>query len=212
MTLFPTFRSLFASAMCAALAACAGSADPLPSTEVRTSPPRDYERTIDNFLAFSGRAPQKNAKVSIGQPEPGNCAVDVYARSARGWVVPVVYETFSGELNGKDVIQITAKPYYIWFLGNTIAGVTPRLDLCPGPGIGFGDTGGRPVQPAFGAPTVRGSPAERIDSSTPSAVARAQSRAKAAPAKNASVQQARKKKKGKTSGQGGAAGKKVLRP
>jgi len=72
----------------------------------------------------------------VGQPEPGDCALDGYARSIRGWVVPVGYETRTGEV-GKEPIKVTVKPYYFWFLGDTIAGVTPRLELCPGLGATF---------------------------------------------------------------------------
>jgi hypothetical protein len=51
--------------------------------------------------------------------------------------VPVAYVTRTGEATGKETIRINAKQYYFWFLGNTIAGITPRIELCPGLGSGF---------------------------------------------------------------------------
>jgi hypothetical protein len=63
--------------------------------------------------------------------------LDAYTTSSRGWVVPVAYSTRSGEATGKDTIRINTKQYYFWFLGNTIAGITPRIELCPGIGASF---------------------------------------------------------------------------
>ena len=99
---------------------------------VRTRAPQAYEKTITNYLAFRIRGTQKNAQLTFGQPEPGSCSLDGYVNSIRGWVVPVVHETRTGELTGKETIKITTKQYYFWFLGDTIAGITPRMELCPG--------------------------------------------------------------------------------
>ena len=133
--------SLFA---CALLAACATSQEPAAPAVVRTRAPQDYEKTINNYLAFRLR-PQKNTRVSVAPPEPGDCPIDGTPSSIRGWVVPVTQETFSGELTGKDTIRITAKPYWFWFSGDTIAGITPRADLCPGIVSAFDDPAkGRP--------------------------------------------------------------------
>jgi hypothetical protein len=96
----------------------------------------NYEKTVTDYLAFKIRNPQKNAEVTFGQPEPGACALDEYTTSSRGWVVPVAYSTRTGEA-GKDTIRINTKQYYFWFLGSTIAGITPRIELCPGLGAGF---------------------------------------------------------------------------
>jgi hypothetical protein len=123
--------------MCAALIACAGTAEPPAPTVVRTRPPQAYEKTINNYFAFKIRGSQKNAQISVGQPEPASCALDGTANSMRGWVVVAAYETRSGELTGKETIKITAKPYYFWFLGDTIAGVTSRLERCPGQETAF---------------------------------------------------------------------------
>jgi hypothetical protein len=115
----------------ALLAACATSSEPAAPTVVRTPAPVAYEKTIDNYLAFRLR-PQKNTRVRVASPEPGDCPLDGTPSSIRGWVVPVTQETYSGEPTGKDTIRITAKPYWFWFNGETIAGITPRADLCPG--------------------------------------------------------------------------------
>jgi hypothetical protein len=136
MNLLPSLRSLSSSTLCAALVACAGT-EPAAPTVARTPPPQDYEKTISNYFAFKIRGPQKNAQLNVAQPEPGSCALDGYLNSIRGWVVPVVYETRTGEPTGRETITITAKPYYFWFLGNTIAGVTPRQEQCPGVGSAF---------------------------------------------------------------------------
>jgi hypothetical protein len=130
-----SFKLLSSLALCAALVGCASSADTTP-TVVRTPPPVNYEKTVTDYLAFKIRNPQKNAEVTFGQPEPGACALDAYTTSSRGWVVPVAYSTRTGEA-GKDTIRINTKQYYFWFLGSTIAGITPRIELCPGLGAGF---------------------------------------------------------------------------
>ena len=125
------------SALCAALVGCASSDDTATTTVVRTPPPRNYEKTVTDYLAFKIRNQPKNAEVTVGPPEPGACALDAYTTSSRGWVVPVAYSTRTGEATGKDTIRINTKQYYFWFLGNTIAGITPRIELCPGIGAGF---------------------------------------------------------------------------
>jgi len=130
------FKLVIPSALCAALIGCA-STDTTTTEVVRTPPPRNYEKTITDYLAFKIRNPQKNAEVNFGAPEPGACALDAYTTSSRGWVVPVAYLTRTGEATGKETIRINTKQYYFWFLGNTIAGITPRIELCPGNGPGF---------------------------------------------------------------------------
>ena len=132
-----SFAFVISAPLCSVLAGCASGVDPGPPTVVRTPPPQDYEKTVTNYLAFRIRGPQKNAEISVGAPEPAACALDSYTTSSRGWVVPVAYITRTGEVTGKDTIRINAKQYYFWFLGNTIAGITPRLELCPGIGSTF---------------------------------------------------------------------------
>lgn len=135
---FCSFRLVASSVLCCALVACAGGVDPAAPVVVRTAPPQGYEKTITDYLAFRVR-PRKNVEVRIDQPEPGPCALDGYAASMRGWVVPVVSATRSGELTGKQAIQITTKQYYFWFRGDTIAGITRRIELCPGVGTVFSE-------------------------------------------------------------------------
>jgi len=124
------------TALCAFVIGCASN-DTVTSEVVRTPPPSNYEKTITDYLAFKIRNPQKNAEVNFGAPEPGACALDAYTTSSRGWVVPVAYVTRTGEATGKETIRINTKQYYFWFLGNTIAGITPRIELCPGNGASF---------------------------------------------------------------------------
>ena len=121
-----SFKLVIYSALCAALVGCASSDDTATTTVVRTPPPRNYEKTVTDYLAFKIRNQPKNAEVTFGPPEPGACALDAYTTSSRGWVVPVAYSTRTGEATGKDTIHINTKQYYFWFLGNTIAGITPR--------------------------------------------------------------------------------------
>jgi hypothetical protein len=150
MNLLSCSRVAAMATLCATVVGCA-SVDTAPATVVRTAPPQDYEKTITNYLAFRIRTPQKNAEISFGTPEPAACALDAYTTSSRGWVVPVAYVTRSGEVTGKETIRINAKQYYFWFLGNTIAGITPRLELCPGLGSSFES----PVpDPASSGPTT----------------------------------------------------------
>ena len=136
MNLLSSFKVAASATLCAVVAGCA-SVDSTPPTVVRTPAPQNYETTITNYLAFKIRNPQKNAEISFSPPEPGACALGGYATSSRGWVVPVAYATRTGEATGKETIRINAKQYYFWFLGDTIAGITPRIELCPGPGPGF---------------------------------------------------------------------------
>lgn len=145
------------SAFCAALVACAGAGEPAPQTVVRTPAPKDYEKTITNYLAFRIRGSQKDAELAFSLPEPGDCPLDGHAASARGWVVPVVHATRKGEATGRETIKITTKQYYFWFLGDTIAGITPRIELCPGLGTLFGEVAplaagaGEPLPAAVGS-------------------------------------------------------------
>jgi hypothetical protein len=150
-----SFKLPICSVLCAAIVGCASNADTATPTVVRTPAPRNYEKTITDYLAFKIRNPQKNAEVSFGAPEPGACALDAYTTSSRGWVVPVAYFTRSGEATGKDTIQINTKQYYFWFLGNTIAGITPRIEVCPGNGASFE----APPNPATAAVAATASPA-----------------------------------------------------
>ena len=130
-------NGVISAALAGLVAGCASGVDPGPPTVVRTPPPQNYEKTVTDYLAFKIRTPQKNAEINIGAPEPGACALDAYTTSSRGWVVPVAYATRSGEATGKETIRINAKQYYFWFLGNTIAGITPRIESCPGVGASF---------------------------------------------------------------------------
>lgn len=136
MKLLSCFKVAAAASLCAAVVGCASGVDSTP-TVVRTPPPQNYQTTITNYLAFKIRNPPKNAEVKFGPPEPGACALGGYVTSSRGWVVPVAYATRTGEATGKETIRINAKQYYFWFLGDTLAGVTPRIELCPGVGSGF---------------------------------------------------------------------------
>src|SRR6478736_4461574 len=141
MNRFPLLRLTMASACAAVLTGCASTEDAAPSPVLRTPPPQEYEKAIDNFFAFKIRGPQDNAAISVSAPEPGACALGGYSASSRGWVVPTVYETRTRDASGKGAVHVTTKQYYFWFLGNTIAGISPRLELCPGPGGGvtFGE-------------------------------------------------------------------------
>ena len=154
---------LLASLASVLLAACATSSEPAAPTVVRTRAPVAYEKTVNNYLAFKLR-PQKNTRISVAPPEPGDCPLDGTPSSIRGWVVPVTQETFSGELTGKDTIRITAKPYWFWFNGETIAGITPRADLCPGIVSAFDEAKPRATTTPVAAPVTpvaaRAEPAE----------------------------------------------------
>ena len=132
MNLLSTFRWAPSLALCAALVACASTAELEPPTVIRARAPQGYEKTIASYFAFRIRGPQNNAEVNVGRPEPGDCPLDWYITSQRGWVVPVVYATRTGEPTGKETIYIETKQYYFWFLQDTIAGVTSRMEVCPG--------------------------------------------------------------------------------
>ena len=124
------FGSALASILCAVFAGCASAPDPTPPAPVRTRAPVGYEKTIDNYFAFRNPGTRKNTEINIGKPEPGGCPLDGYVTSRRGWVVPVAQATRTGT-PGKDTVNITTRQYYFWFLEETIAGITPRMELCP---------------------------------------------------------------------------------
>ena len=126
-------------ALCVVLASCVSTEAPESPTVARTLAPQDYQKTITSYFAFKIRGPQKNTEISFGEPEPSGCPLDGYITSSRGWVVPVAYATRVGELTGQEVINITLKQYYFWFRGNIIAGISPRIDLCPGVGSNFSE-------------------------------------------------------------------------
>jgi hypothetical protein len=126
-----TFAAALACSFCAVLLGCASAPPPGPSPVVRTRAPVGYASAIRNYFAFKRLAPQKNTEIMVGKPEPGGCPLDGRITSSRGWVIPVVSETRTGTPTGKETMQITTKQYYFWFLGETIAGVTPRIELCP---------------------------------------------------------------------------------
>ncbi len=134
-----SFRSAVSSALCAAVVGCASTEDAGPPVVLRTAVPKGYEETINSFFALRIRGPQDNAVIAVSAPEPGACALGGYSASSRGWVVPTVYETRTREASGKGTVNVTTKLYYFWFLGNTIAGVSPRIEVCPGVGMTFGE-------------------------------------------------------------------------
>ena len=134
-----SFRSAVSSALCAAVVGCASTEDAGPPAVLRTAAPQGYEETINSFFAFRIPGPQDNAVIAVSAPEPGACPLGGYSSSSRGWVVPAVYETRTREAFGKGTVSVTAKLYYFWFLGNTIAGISPRMELCPGVGMTFGE-------------------------------------------------------------------------
>jgi len=121
-----------ASAVCiAVLAGCASTAAPEAPTVVRTRAPIGYQKAIGDYFSLTVPGSQKTRELSFGQPQPGGCPLGGYRSSERGWVVPVVSGTRTGVPGGRDSISITAKEHYFWFLGDTIAGITPRIELCP---------------------------------------------------------------------------------
>ena len=124
----------------------------------------NYQKTVTDYLAVKIRNQPKNAEVTVGQPEPGACSLDAYTTSSRGWVVPVAYSTRTGEA-GKDTIRINTKQYYFWFLGSTIAGITPRIELCPGLGTGFEPP--PPSEPAAVTATAPPAPPSEADVAAP---------------------------------------------
>ena len=158
--LFP--RWAMSSVVCAALAGCASTEDSGPPPVLRTASPQGYEKTINDFFAFRIRGPQDNAVIAVGAPEPGACPLDGYKASSRGWVVPTIYETRTRDSSGKGAVNVTSKQYYFWFLGNTIAGISPRIELCPGAGMTFGEDVA-PKKVAEGSATANGGGAQKQD-------------------------------------------------
>ena len=128
----PAPASILAWATAAALlGGCASSGEVETGVVDRTRAPVDYENTINNYFAFTIRNPPKNRKVAVSAPLPGGCPVGGQVSSERGWVVPVSYTTYSGTPNGKDIITIVTRDYFFWFRQDTIAGVTPKMEICP---------------------------------------------------------------------------------
>jgi len=197
MNLFSTLKLASPLALCAALAACETTAEQAPSTAVRTRPPQGYEKTISNYLAFRIRGPQKDTEVNIGAPEPSACALDEFINSSRGWVVPVVYATRTGVPTGKETINITTRQYYFWFRGDAIAGLTPRIDLCPGAAL---TEFPQPTPVANAAPT--GASPAKTDAAGREGAAAAESAKAASAPKRASANKTKK-----TSGASAAASK-----
>jgi hypothetical protein len=113
------------------LAGCAGTPEPQGPVVVRGRAPVNYEKTISDYFAFRIPGSKKNVEISYGKPEPGGCPLGLGRSSERGWVVPVVYATRRGAPTGRESIDITGKEYYFWFVTDTIAGVTQRMELCP---------------------------------------------------------------------------------
>ncbi len=218
MNLLSSFRLTTFSSLCAALVGCAGIGEPATPTVSRTPPPQGYEKTIANYLAFKIRGQQKNVVLSFGSPEPGSCPLDGYIASSRGWVVPVVYETRTREPTGKETVHITTRQYFFWFLGDTIAGITPRIELCPGAGTIFLDgaapSAGTPtlLPAAFAAPARPDAPrSEDVVAPDTLKRGRPQERAKAGVAQKSATPHAAKKG-GTSSGKARPAVKKVGSP
>ena len=134
LTLPATSSALTALTALTCLAALAGCASPgqLEQGVVdRTRAPVNYETTINSYFAFTIKNPPKNRKVEVSAPLPGGCPVGGHPSSERGWVVPVRYTTFSGVPGGKDILTIVTREYFFWFRQDTIAGVTPKIEICP---------------------------------------------------------------------------------
>jgi hypothetical protein len=125
------FARAVVSASCIALLAGCASTPPEAPPVVRAPAPSNYQKSIVNFFDLTIKGPQRNRELDIGKPEPGGCPVGGTITSQRGWVVPVIYATRTGQLTGKEAINITGKAYYFWFREDTIYGVTPRPELCP---------------------------------------------------------------------------------
>ncbi|HEX2540141.1 MAG TPA: hypothetical protein VHM00_03560 [Caldimonas sp.] len=113
------------------LTGCASAPEPQAPTPIRGRAPIGYQKTISDYFAFRMPTPQTNVEISYGKPEPGGCPLGLGRSSERGWVVPVVYATRSGTPTGRESINITGREYYFWFVTDTIAGVTQRMELCP---------------------------------------------------------------------------------
>jgi hypothetical protein len=171
MKLFSTIRAVWLLPVCAALMSCASS-ESEPAGVVRGRAPQGYDKTIASYFAFKVRAPKNNVEISVDKPEPSDCPLDGYITSARGWVVPVVYATRTGAITGKETIYINAKQYYFWFNGDTIAGVTTRLELCPGSATSLSQVT-QAFAAAEGSPTPRSSLLTGIEGSSPAGAAAA---------------------------------------
>ena len=128
MNLKPAAASLSCLAL---LAGCAATSEPSAPVISRAPAPQNYEKSIVNYFDLTIRGPQRNRELDIGKPEPGGCPVGGHISSQRGWVVPVIYATRTGNLTGREAINITGKAYYFWFREDTIYGVTPKPELCP---------------------------------------------------------------------------------
>ena len=126
----PALAALTA-ALLAAVAGCASAPEPTAPVVVRTRAPVGYDKAIKDYFAFRMPEPQSNVEISVGKPEPGACPLGLRRNSERGWVVPVIYATRRGAPSGREAINITGREYYFWFAADTIAGVTPRMELCP---------------------------------------------------------------------------------
>ena len=70
---------------------------------------------------------------------------------------------------GKDTIRINTKQYYFWFLGSTIAGITPRIELCPGLGASFEPP--PPLEPVAVTTTAPPAPPSEVDAAAQSKAA-----------------------------------------
>ena len=183
------FLRLAALLAVAALAGCASTDDAGPPVVLRTAAPQGYESTINNYFAFRIRGSQDDAVIGVSAPEPGACPLGGHSASSRGWVVPTVYETRTREASGKGTVHITTKQYYFWFLGNTIAGISPRLELCPGAGMTIGDdVPAKPVADGSDPARVAGGQTQEAanevkKASTPPVVSRSAKKAGSPPAK-----------------------------
>ena len=120
-----------AAAAIALLAGCASTPEPEAPVVIRGRAPIGFEKTIRDYFAFRMPEPQSNVEVSFGKPEPGGCPLGLGRSSERGWVVPVAYATRRGSPTGRETINITGREYYFWFVTDTIAGVTTKMELCP---------------------------------------------------------------------------------
>jgi hypothetical protein len=189
MNLFSTLKLASPLALCAALAACETTAEQAPQAAVRTRPPQGYEKTITNYLAFRIRGPQKDAEINIGAPEASACALDDFVNSSRGWVVPVVYATRTGVPSGKETINIVTRQYFFWFRGDAIAGLTPRIDLCPGAAL---TEFPQPTPVADSAPATTAASPTRTDASVREGAAATEAAKAASAPKRASANKTKK--------------------
>jgi len=102
-------------------------------------------------------------------------------------VMPAIVSPLNQNQYGFAVIRITAKPYWFWFNGETIAGITPRADLCPGIVSAFDDAKPRattkPVEAPVTPVAARAEPAETSHPSAPAAKNKKKKKATSSPAK-----------------------------